>query len=214
MKNNYSILSACDYKIINTNYFWVLFLFLSSMTYFADTSYGETKHQPRREYQHFMSEKGFFSTYFPKRWSFRKNSSRNVIFSVANAKENVGINVVYKNDLKYPKSIKKFTTSNDLINVYTDDLGWNVEVLNSGETTFWDDDALFLKIIRKLNHLGTDIYIVLWQLCFTHQEDYYIITFSAAETSRQKAISEFEQEEESFEYFLARFRLDDWKRIK
>jgi hypothetical protein len=40
------------------------------------------------------------------------------------------------------------------------------------------------------------------------------VEHSAAETSRERAISEFEQQEQYFEYFLSTFKLDDWKRIK
>lgn len=182
---------------------YILIVFLISQI----NSYGEEE-----SYQHYISEKGYFSAYFPKTWLIGKGRNPNVVVMASN-ETGAGINILYKNDMKYNKSVKDIGTTKEMVNTYIN-MGWGVKLLNSGETTFLNEDALYIKMRCKIKHLGLTAHFIVWQIQFTHKNDLYVITFSSVGESEENATSQFNQCENHLVKLLTTFQFDDWKRIK
>ena len=185
-------------KILN-----ILIIFLMSQV----NSYGKEE-----VYQNYISEQGYFSSYFPKTWSVGKGRNPNVVIMASN-ETGASINIVYKNDMKYNKSVKDIGTTKEMVNSYIN-MGWDVKLLDSGETTFWNEDALYIKMRCKIKHLDITAHFILWQMQFTHRNDLYIITFGSVGDSEVNATSQFNQYEKHLVKLLTTFQFDDWKRIK
>jgi len=195
--------SIIKFRVFIIKISFIFIVFLISLT----NCYGKEE-----IYQNYISEKGYFSAYFPKLWFVGKGRNPNVIVKAHNG-TGAGINIVYKNDMNYEKSVKDIITTKEMASSYID-MGWGVKLLDSGETTFWNEDALYIKIMCEIKHLGATAHIILWQMQFTHRNDLYVITFSAGSDNEKNTISQFNQFENHFAKVLTTFQLDDWKRIK
>ena len=162
------------------------------------------------DYQLYRSPKKHFSIYFPNGWSIEKGRNPHVAVKSRSIDKIASIIITHMNNVGY-KAIAKSLSSKDMVKKYIDS-GWDVKVIDSGETTFWNEEALYVKFLATLNHMGQTVKMIMWQIAFNHLNEEYSIGFGVGGTTDEIVNKNYSYYEPYFRKSLASFALDDWNR--
>ena len=158
----------------------------------------------------YRNQEKHFSIYFPNGWSIENGRNPHVVVKSRSSDKMSSILITHINNVGYAP-ITKSLSPRDMIKKYIDS-GWDVTLVDSGETTFWNEVALYVKFLATLNHLDQTVNMIMWQIAFNHRNASYSILFGAGGTTAEIANRNYDYYEPYFLKSLASFALDDWNR--
>jgi len=162
------------------------------------------------DYQLYRSQEKHFSIYFPAGWSIEKGRNPHVDVKSKSPNEIASITITHLTNVGY-KPITKLLSPKDLVKKYIDS-GWDVKVIDSGKTTFWNEEALFVKFLATLSHMGQTVKMIMWQIAFNHLNEGYSIGFGVGGDTDEIVNKNYSFYEPLFHKSLSSFVLDDWNR--
>lgn len=162
------------------------------------------------EGQFYRSNDHYFSIYLPDGWTIEKGRNPHVVVK-SRSPDSIGSLLVIAQNISTNKSITDLLKPKDMVKKYID-VGWNVKIIESGETTFWNEKALYVKFLATINHLGNTVKMLMSQIAFNHLNKMYSIGYSAGGTTDNIVNQNYNYYESEFQKSLASFALDDWNR--
>lgn len=164
----------------------------------------------QNDFQLYRSREKHFSIYFPNGWSIEKGRNPHVVVKSRSIDKIASMFITHLNNVGY-KPITNSISPEDLVKKYIDS-GWDIKIIDSGQTTFWNEKALYIKFLATLNHMGQTVKMVMWQIAFNHLNEGYSIGFTAGGTNDETVNKKYKYYEQYFRKSLASFSLDDWGR--
>ena len=182
-----------------------LFIILSLISCLVATALAADK-----DYQLYRSEEKHFSIYFPNEWSIEKGRNPHVDVKSRSPDNIASINITHMKNVGN-KPITKLLSPKDMVKKYIDS-GWDVKVVDSGKTTFWNEEAIYVKFLATIKHMGQTVKMIMWQIAFYHLNDEYSITCGVGGDTDKIVFDNFNYYEPQFRKSLASFGLNDWNR--
>ena len=158
----------------------------------------------------YRNQEKHFSIYFPNGWSIEKGRNPHVVVKSRSIDKIASI-IITHIKLKGYIPITKTLTPKDMVKKYRDS-GWGIKIINSGETNFWNEEALFIKFLATINHMGKVVKMIMWQIAFNHFNESYSIGLTVGGSTDEIVNTNFNYYEPYFRRSLATFTLDDWNR--
>lgn len=161
--------------------------------------------------QLYRNQEKHFSIYFPKGWSIEKGRNPHVVVKSRSADLVASIGVTISGNAGSDHVSKSFPE--DMIKKFID-IGWDAELLDSGEMSCWNEEGMYMLYIAKLKHMNLEAKMLCWQLAFNHLNEGFMISFSVGKTgiTDREAASYYDKYNPLFLKSLASFVLEDWNR--
>jgi hypothetical protein len=163
-----------------------------------------------KDYQLFRSQENNFSIYFPNGWSIEKGRNPHVVVKSRSIDKIASIDITCVKNVGH-KPITKSLSPKDMVKIYID-MGWDVRITDSGKTTFWNEEAIYVKFLTTLSHMGQTVKMIMWQIGFNHRNDLYSIGYGVSGTTDEIVNDNYNYYEPQFHKSLASFALDDWNK--
>jgi hypothetical protein len=158
----------------------------------------------------FRSKEKYFSIYFPVGWSIEEGRNPHVVVKSRSADKIASIIITHVTNIG-KKPITESLTSKDLVKKYIES-GWNVKIIDSGKTTFWNEQALYVRFLATVTHLDQTVKMIMWQIAFNHLGEGYTIAYSVGGSTDKIVNDNYIYYEPQFRKSLASFSLEDYSR--
>ena len=161
--------------------------------------------------QFYRNQEKHFSIFLPKGWSIEKGRNPHVVVKSRSADRIASIAVTITGNAGNGHISKSFPE--DMIKKYID-IGWDVELLDSGKMTCWNEEGMYMLYIAKLKHMNLEAKMLCWQLAFNHLNESFMISFSVGKTgiTDREAASYYDKYNPYFLKSLSSFVLEDYNR--
>ena len=154
-----------------------------------------------------------FSIYFPGRWSIEKGRNPHVVVKSRSVDRIASIVVTITGNAGY-EPITRTTTPEKFVRELAKTTGFDIELLTSEKTTFWNEEAMSAMYIMRFNHMNKKVKLICYIMAFHHLNKSFLITYGVGgmEISDRTAARYFDKYNPFFLESLSSFALEDWNR--